>query len=62
VDTWIRPPANFSGAVDITVELHLPDQSIADRRRLRLEWAAPPTSGRTANCRLSTRSKQHLSR
>jgi hypothetical protein len=42
VDTWIGPPPDFSGTVDVTVELHLPDQSIADRRRLRLEWAAPP--------------------
>jgi hypothetical protein len=41
-DAWIGPPIDFSGAVDVTVELHLPDQSIADRRRLRLEWAAPP--------------------
>ena len=41
VDTWIGPPTDFSGAVDVTVELHLPDQSIADRRRFRLEWAAP---------------------
>jgi hypothetical protein len=42
VDTWIGPATDFSGAVDLTVELHLPDQSISDRRRLRLEWAAPP--------------------
>jgi len=42
VDTWIGPPTDFSGAVDLTVELHLPDQSISDRRQLRLEWAAPP--------------------
>jgi hypothetical protein len=41
-DTWVGPPTDFSGAVDVTIELHLPDQSIADRRRLRLEWAAPP--------------------
>jgi len=41
-DAWIGPPKDFSGAVDLTVELHLPDQSISDRRRLRLEWAAPP--------------------
>jgi hypothetical protein len=40
-DTWIGPPTNFSGAVDVTVELHLADQSIADRRQIRLEWAAP---------------------
>jgi hypothetical protein len=41
VETWVGPPEDFSGAVDITAELHLPDQTIADRRRLRLAWAAP---------------------
>jgi hypothetical protein len=41
-NTWIGPPNNFSGAVDVTVELHLADQSIADRRQLRLEWAPIP--------------------
>jgi hypothetical protein len=40
-EAWIGPPNDFSGAVDITAELHLPDESIADRRRLRLEWSAP---------------------
>jgi hypothetical protein len=39
-EVWIGPPKDFSGAVDITAELHLPDQSIADRRRFRLEWSA----------------------
>lgn len=40
-DAWIGPPVDFSGALDVTAELHLADQSIADRRRLRLEWSAP---------------------
>jgi len=40
-DTWIGPPTDFSGAIDLIVELHLSDQSIPDRR-LRLEWATPP--------------------
>jgi hypothetical protein len=41
-DTWIGPPTDFSGAIDVTIELHLADQSIADRRQLRLNWVAPP--------------------
>jgi hypothetical protein len=43
-DTWIGPPTDFSGAVDVTIELHLADQSIADRRQLRLEWAPIPVN------------------
>jgi hypothetical protein len=43
-DTWIGPPTDFSGAVDVTVELYLADQSIADRRQLRLEWAPIPVN------------------
>jgi hypothetical protein len=43
-NTWIGPPTDFSGALDLTVELHLADQSIADRRQLRLEWAPIPVN------------------
>jgi hypothetical protein len=42
---WIGPPKDFSGAVDIAAELHLPDQTIADRRRFRLEWSPPISLG-----------------
>jgi hypothetical protein len=41
-DAWIGPPKDFSGVVDVTAELYLPDQTVADRRRLRLVWSAPP--------------------
>jgi hypothetical protein len=44
-EAWIGPPKDFSGAVDITAELHLPDQSIADRRRFRLAWSPPISLG-----------------
>jgi hypothetical protein len=40
-NAWIGPPKDFSGVLDVTAELHLPDQSVADRRRLRLEWSPP---------------------
>jgi hypothetical protein len=41
-DAWIGPPKDFSGVVDVTAELYLPDQTVADRRRLRLVRSAPP--------------------
>jgi len=53
-DTWVGPPTFFVGMVDLTVELHLADQSIVDQQPLHLEWAATtavasenPTPGRT---------------
>ena len=50
---WIGPPTQFVGEVDLKVELHLADHSIADRKIIHLQWAAlssvfaapnPPTS------------------
>lgn len=35
----ITPPSGFVGAVDLTLELHLADNTVADRRSLRLEWS-----------------------
>jgi BA14K-like protein len=45
--TWIGPPSNFVGVVDLVAELHLADMTIADRRPLKLEWGAaiPATAG-----------------
>jgi hypothetical protein len=40
--TWILPPKDFVGAVDLVAELHLADATIAHRRPIRLEWVAPP--------------------
>ena len=41
--TWVLPPQDFVGAVDLGVELRLTDDAVADRRTVRLEWApAPP--------------------
>jgi hypothetical protein len=34
----ITPPRGFVGAVDLTLELRLADNTVADRRSLRLEW------------------------
>ena len=39
----VRPPQGFVGAMDIVVELRLADETLLDRKSLRLEWvtAAP---------------------
>jgi hypothetical protein len=35
----ITPPSGFVGDVDLTLELRLADNTIADRRSLRVEWS-----------------------
>jgi TPR repeat protein len=35
----IQPPRDFVGAMDLTIELRLADDTLADRRSLRFEWA-----------------------
>jgi hypothetical protein len=37
----IRPPQGFAGAMDLAMALRLADDSVADRKTVRLEWAAP---------------------
>jgi hypothetical protein len=39
----LTPPRGFVGRVELTIELRLPDDTIADRKSMRLEWAAPGT-------------------
>ena len=39
-DVTLQPPREFVGALDLTIELRLADDTIADRRSLRFEWAA----------------------
>jgi hypothetical protein len=41
-NTWILPPKDFVGAVDLVAELHLADTTVAHRRPIHLEWVAPP--------------------
>ena len=38
----IRPPRGFVGAIDLTVELRLADDTVADRQSLRLAWVGMP--------------------
>jgi hypothetical protein len=40
----IRPPQNFVGAMDLAIALRLADDSVADRKTVRLEWTAPMTT------------------
>jgi hypothetical protein len=37
-DARVRPPRGFTGQMDLALELRLADDSIADRRSVRLEW------------------------
>jgi hypothetical protein len=37
-DARVRPPRGFTGEMDLALELRLADDSIADRRSMRLEW------------------------
>jgi hypothetical protein len=39
--TWVLPAQDFVGTIDLAVELRLADDVVADRRTVRLEWAAP---------------------
>jgi TPR repeat protein len=38
-ETAIMPPRGFVGAMDLTLELRLSDNSVADHKSLRLEWS-----------------------
>ena len=38
----IRPPRGFVGAIDLTVELRLAGDTVADRQSLRLTWVGTP--------------------
>jgi len=37
-DAKVRPPPGFTGHMDLVLELRLADDTIADRRSMRLEW------------------------
>jgi hypothetical protein len=38
---WIAPPEGFVGSADLVVELRLPNDKIADRQAIHLEWMTP---------------------
>ena len=52
----ITPPSGFAGAVDLTLELRLADNTVADRRSLRLEWSGDgaPAPAKSQPRRLAT--------
>jgi hypothetical protein len=39
-ETKLKPPAGFSGTMQYSVALKMPDAKIADRQTLRLQWSA----------------------
>jgi hypothetical protein len=41
----VQPPRTFIGPMDLVLELRLADDSVADRKRLRLEWIGAPAQG-----------------
>src|SRR5579885_278582 len=43
-ETKLRPPAGFSGTMQYTVALRMPDAKIADRQTLRLQWSQAQNS------------------
>jgi hypothetical protein len=40
----IRPPRDFVGVMNVTVDLRLPDNHLADSKALHLEWVARPAN------------------
>jgi hypothetical protein len=44
VDAQVVPPKNFAGTMELSVDLRLADDTVADSNVLRLEWVAPPTA------------------
>jgi TPR repeat protein len=54
--TVIMPPRGFVGAMDLTLELRLADNTAADRKSLRLEWSGDgaPAPAKSQPRRLAT--------
>ena len=40
-DAWISPPESFVGSTDLVAELRWPDNKIADRQTIHVEWVPP---------------------
>jgi hypothetical protein len=40
---WVAPPQDFTGSVDLLVELRLPNAQVTDRQTVHIEWMRPPT-------------------
>ena len=47
-NTWVLPPRDFVGALDLALELRLADDAVADRRVVRLEWVPSAQSASPA--------------
>jgi BA14K-like protein len=40
-NTWVGPPTDFVGMVDLIAELHLADATIVHRQPIQIEWVTP---------------------
>jgi len=56
---FITPPRGFTGIMDLTLELRLADDSVADRKGLQLEWGSRGTAGIQSPVIARAQSRQH---
>jgi hypothetical protein len=47
-NAMVQPPRDFSGTMDLSVELRLPDDTVADSQSTRLEWVAATPPAQTS--------------
>lgn len=43
-NAWILPPKDFVGAADVSAELRIGDNAVAQRQSIHLEWIGPPVA------------------
>ncbi|MBI4275721.1 MAG: hypothetical protein HY659_13590 [Rhizobiales bacterium] len=55
---FIVPPHGYSGAMDIGVDLRLPDNAIVARRVVRMQWTTPPEAAVPATVHLDAPPRQ----
>jgi hypothetical protein len=55
----VTPPRGFAGIMDLTLELRLADNSVADRRGLQLEWMSKSGPGIIPSVAARTQTRQH---
>jgi hypothetical protein len=55
-NTWVGPPVDFVGAVDLVAELRLDGATVSDRQTIRIEWGAtnPAVAAQAAPTQVAT--------
>jgi hypothetical protein len=56
---FVTPPRGFTGIMDLTLELRLADNSVADRKGLQLEWVSRGGAGIPSPVIAKAQSRQH---